>query len=211
MESARSMMSHANLPNRFWAETVTTASYLRNGSVTTALEDGKTPYEKWYGGKPKLEHLRVFGCTTYAHVSNCIRKKLDAKAEKLRFIGYSKNTKGYQLYNEQTNKVITRRDITFGESNFLHSSEAKQHGETLEVLFPTDAPETTREAEIQEPDNAIQDQQVCRSGRAHDQPNHFGNWVSYTATCKHFVNNVCEVPETKTIDLALSNPHAKEW
>jgi len=45
MESVRSMMSHAHLPNSFWAEVVATASYLRNHSVTTALEDGKTPYE----------------------------------------------------------------------------------------------------------------------------------------------------------------------
>ena len=30
MESARAMMSHANLPNPFWAEAVATAVYLRN-------------------------------------------------------------------------------------------------------------------------------------------------------------------------------------
>jgi len=109
------------------------------------------------------------------------------------------------LYNEQTNKEITRRDIAFDESSFLQSSEAKQHSETLEVLFPTDAPETMREAEIQEADYAIQDQQVHRSGRAHDRPDSLGNWVSYTVTCKHFVHNVCEVPEPKTIDEALSD------
>ena len=44
MESARSMMSHAHLPNRFWAEAVATASYLKNRSATTALEDGKTQF-----------------------------------------------------------------------------------------------------------------------------------------------------------------------
>ena len=79
MESAKSMISYVHLPNRFWAEAVATASYLRNHSVTTALEDGKTPYENWYGRKPNLEHLRVFGCTAYAHVPGCNGKKLDAK------------------------------------------------------------------------------------------------------------------------------------
>ena len=35
--------------------------------------------------------------------------------------------------------------------------------------------------------------------------------VSYTATCEHFVYNVCEVPEPKTTDEALSDPRVKEW
>ena len=30
VESARAMLSHSNLPNRFWAEAVSTAAYLRN-------------------------------------------------------------------------------------------------------------------------------------------------------------------------------------
>ena len=46
MESARSMLSHAQLPNRFWAEAVATAAYLRNHSATAAIANGKTPYEK---------------------------------------------------------------------------------------------------------------------------------------------------------------------
>ncbi len=98
MESARSMMSLVHVPNQFWAEAVATAAYLRNRSSTTALEEGKTPYEKWGGCKPNLEHLRVFSCVAYAHIPDCNRRKLDEKAEKLRFVGYSKNPKGYRLY-----------------------------------------------------------------------------------------------------------------
>ena len=30
--------------------------------------DGMTPYEAWYGYKPKAHHLRVFGCDAYAHI-----------------------------------------------------------------------------------------------------------------------------------------------
>ena len=45
MESARSMMTHAHLSNRFWTEAIATAAYLRNWLATTAFEDEKTPYE----------------------------------------------------------------------------------------------------------------------------------------------------------------------
>ena len=212
MESARSMMAHGHLPNRFWAEAVATASYLRNRSATTALEDGKTPFEKWYGRKPNLKHLRVFGCAAYAHIPDCNRRKLDGKAEKLRFVGYSKNPKGYRLHDERTNKVITRRDVIFDESNFLLSSETQRPSEGLEVLFPSEFPEiVTEEAGTQEADNAVPEQQARRSDRAHNPPEWLGDWVSYTANCEHFAYNVCQVPEPKTVDEALSSPHAKEW
>lgn len=102
MESARSMMAHARLPNCFWAEAVSTAAYLRNRTATTAFEKMLTPYERWYGVKPNVSNLRVFGCMAYAHVPDSGRTKLDKKAEKLRLVGYSTQSKGYRLWNEKT-------------------------------------------------------------------------------------------------------------
>ena len=55
-ECMRSMLSESNLPKRFWAETLSTATYLRNRSPTNAL-NGTTPYEAWTGDKPNVEHL----------------------------------------------------------------------------------------------------------------------------------------------------------
>ena len=209
MESARSMMSHAHVTNRFWAEAVATASYLRNRSPTTAVEEGKTPYEKWHGRRPDLEHIRVFGCAAYAHIPDCKRKKLDNKAEKLRFVGYSPTSKGYRLYSEHGNKMLTRRDVTFDETNFLLGPEKTQPG-SLEALFPADVnpPEEVEEAA---PEVVVPEQQTRRSDRAHNPPDRYGSWVSHIATCEHFAYNVCQVSEPKTIDEALAGPHAREW
>ena len=46
VEAVRSKLADAKLPYRFWAEALSTAVYLRNGSPTTAVE-GKTPFEAW--------------------------------------------------------------------------------------------------------------------------------------------------------------------
>ena len=62
VEAARSRLSHTDLSNAYWAEAVATATYLRNHLVSTALKAGETPYLLWYGKKPNLEHIRVFGC-----------------------------------------------------------------------------------------------------------------------------------------------------
>ena len=118
MESARAMLSHSNLPNKFWAEAVATAAYLRNRTTTSANEDQLTPYEKWYEHKPDIGHIRVFGCAAYSHVPSTERRKLDKKAQKLCFIGYSKNPKGYRLIDVSTEKVVTRRDVVFNETDF---------------------------------------------------------------------------------------------
>lgn len=91
-DAARSMLFHANLSNAYWAEAVSTATYLRNRMVTTALNSECIPYQFWYGQKPSLEHIHTFGCTVYCHIPDGNRRKLDKKAEKLLFIGYTEST-----------------------------------------------------------------------------------------------------------------------
>jgi transposase InsO family protein len=65
VESARSMLHGRSVPLRFWAEAVATAVYLKNRSPTVAVR-GATPYEAWFGRKPGVAHLRVFGCQAFA-------------------------------------------------------------------------------------------------------------------------------------------------
>ena len=65
---------------------VDTACYLKNRSPTSTLVD-KTPYEVWYGQKPSVAHLIVFGCEAFMHVPKEKKSKLDNKAEKCIFVG----------------------------------------------------------------------------------------------------------------------------
>ena len=83
LKSARSMMDHTGLPNRFWTEAVECAAYIRNRTPTSAIKGNKTPLEGWTGKKPDVSHFKVFGCMVYAHVSDAQRQKLDKKAVKL--------------------------------------------------------------------------------------------------------------------------------
>ena len=70
-----------------------TAAYLRNRVPTRTFKERVSPYEKWYGRKANLSHLKVFGCVAYAHIPDCQRSKLDKKAQKLMFVGYSTKSK----------------------------------------------------------------------------------------------------------------------
>ena len=102
VESARSMLLDANLPKVYWANT---AVYLKNRCPTKAVQ-GRTPYEAWYGKKPNVEHLKVFGCTAYAHIPKDERGKFDSKARKCVLLGYDDLTKGYRLYDVENKKII---------------------------------------------------------------------------------------------------------
>ncbi|OMO69325.1 Integrase, catalytic core [Corchorus capsularis] len=114
MEMSRCLLFEKKLPKKFWAEAVSTSVYLLNRLSTRAI-NGKTPYEAWYGVKPSVDHLRIFGCICYAYVPEVKRDKLDHKADTGIFLGYSSNVKGYRVYNLKTEKVILSRNVKFDE------------------------------------------------------------------------------------------------
>jgi len=199
VEAARSMMSHSGLSNAYWAEAVATAAYLRNRSVTTATD--KTPYERWYGRKPDLSNLRVFGCIAYAHVPDVMRHKLDKKAEKARFVGYSSNPKGYRLLDEGTGKVIVRRDVTFNETDF--GERAVKIDENTVVVEMTSSEPSQPVVQRERPQRQIRP--PVRYG-----VDEYADTALEDAVC-HNAFSACQILEPSTIDEALASDHATEW
>ncbi len=88
VEITRAMLNEKNLPNYFWVEAIATTVYIMNRTPTTAVH-GMTPEEKFTGKKPNVPHLKVFGCIAYVHVPDEKISKLNPKAKKCIFIGYS--------------------------------------------------------------------------------------------------------------------------
>ena len=113
-EVARAMLEEKSMPKFYWAEAVRTTVYLQNQICATRAQD-LWPHELYFGRKPNLAHLRVFGNIAYVHVSNKKQKKLDAKAKKCIFIGYSHDQKGYKCYNPWTKHVRVSQDVMFDE------------------------------------------------------------------------------------------------
>ncbi|KAJ4820349.1 polyprotein [Rhynchospora pubera] len=141
VELARSMLKSKNLPNLFWAEAVATAVYLLNLSPTKAVMN-RTPYEAWFERKPIVSHLRIFGCVAYTLVNSHSRKKLDAKSEKCIFIGYCIQSKGYRLYNPETQKIIISRNVMFDENT---SWRWNSEGAEASISLPDDEDEGSKE------------------------------------------------------------------
>ena len=119
-EIARALMSERNLPHYYWAEAVHTVVYIMNKTPTAAVH-GVTPEEKFCGRKPDLSHLKGFGCIAYVHILDELRNKLDPKAEKCVFVGYSLEQKGYRCYNPVMRELRVSRDVVFDEMSSWYS------------------------------------------------------------------------------------------
>lgn len=112
LEKARSMVQEAGL-HSMWGEAVLTAAYLCNRSPTSALKEKKTPYEIWYGRKPNIDKMRVFGSVAHTWVPKEKRNKLDPKSEKNVMVGYTAN--GYRIWDPRKRRVTVARDVVFDE------------------------------------------------------------------------------------------------
>ena len=148
--------------------------YLRNRCPTKAVQ-GKTPYEAWYGQKPRVDHLRVFGCDAFAHIPKDEGGKFDTKARKCILLGYGKETKAYRLYDPSQNKILYSRDVQFNEETKESRLDSSADDYKLIIEFPSNTiGETNEQSEDEQPDQI--DQTVVpirRSTRTRREPDYF--------------------------------------
>ncbi|RDX96422.1 hypothetical protein CR513_20927, partial [Mucuna pruriens] len=67
--------------------------------------------------------LKAFDCTVFMHTPSTSWSKLDLRAEKCIFIGYSPTQKGYRCCNPSTKKLDVSMDVTFLiHQHFFHKN-----------------------------------------------------------------------------------------
>ena len=116
VEAARCLLIDSKLPKNYWVRAVDTACYARN--LVVKDKNTKSAFEKFFGRKPRSDHLKVFGCVAYSKNRDASKKsKFDPKATKCLFIGYSDNTTAYLLQNIKTRQIFTSRNVRFNENN----------------------------------------------------------------------------------------------
>ena len=99
------MMSLTDLPLSFWGYALETAAFTLNRAPSKFVEP--TPYELWFGKKPKLSFLKVWGCDTY--IKRLQPHKLEPKSEKCVFIEYPKEIVGYTFYHRSGGMIFVAK------------------------------------------------------------------------------------------------------
>lgn len=134
MEMARSYLKEMKLPGMMWGEAVRHAVYVLNRLLTRALT-GVASYEAWYGKKPNVEHIRVFGCLSHMKVPSVTTRKLVDHSICVINLGREPGSKAYRLYNPKKKRIYVSNDVTF-EENKSCPWEREEESEINRVDFP---------------------------------------------------------------------------
>lgn len=102
------------MPTMMWGEAVRHAIYILNRLPTKALAE-EIPYEAWLGTKPRLDHIRVFGCLAHEKVQSNGLIKLDDMSVDMVYIGKELGTKANRPYNPNTGRLHVIHDMIFEE------------------------------------------------------------------------------------------------
>ena len=131
LDMVRSMMSITNLPLSFWGYALETTAFTLIRALSKFIE--MTPYELYFGKKPKVSFLKIWGCDNYV-------KRLQPdkpKSKKCVFIGYPKETIGYTFYHSSECKIFVAKNGTFLEKGFLSKEVNGRKVELDEVIVPS--------------------------------------------------------------------------
>jgi Reverse transcriptase (RNA-dependent DNA polymerase)/GAG-pre-integrase domain/Integrase core domain len=144
VELGRAMMKGQNLPEFLWEYAIANAAYLRNRSYTAVLKD-ITPYQKWYKGKPNIEHIREFGAPVWVLLQGQNKpRKMLPKSQRRAYVGYDDGSKSIKYYNAETRKVLNSRNYRFLNVNketppeeIEVAPDLPHEGETGDDMLPT--------------------------------------------------------------------------
>ena len=182
------MMSLTDLPLSFWGYALEIAAFTLHRAPSKSVET--TPYELWFGKKPKLSFLNVWGCDAY--VKKLQADKVEPKSEKCVFIGYPKETVGYTFSHISAGKFFVAKMDSFYRRSFLSKEVSGRKVELDEVIVPSPELEnsssqksvpvmpTPISEEVNDDDHETSDQvttKPCRSTRVRSAAEWYGNPV----------------------------------
>nr|GFB36437.1 retrovirus-related Pol polyprotein from transposon TNT 1-94 [Tanacetum cinerariifolium] len=120
VEAAHTMLIFSGLPKFLWDEALATACFTQNRSIIQTRYN-KTPYDLLRGRKPNVEYFHVFGSLCYPTNERDDLGKIKPKADIGVFIGYSKTSNGFGIYNQRTKKILETIHVNFDELTTMAS------------------------------------------------------------------------------------------
>jgi hypothetical protein len=103
------MMLTSGVAKKFWPEAFLAAVQVHNLSPLGGIE---TPHELFFGAKPDVRSLRMFGCEVYCHKTPLALTKLGERSERSLLLCCEQGTKGWRVLLE-SGDVVIRRNCLF--------------------------------------------------------------------------------------------------
>ncbi|GJT86226.1 retrovirus-related pol polyprotein from transposon TNT 1-94, partial [Tanacetum coccineum] len=139
IEASRTMLIFSRLPEFIWTETVATACFTQNRSIFHTRHN-KTHYELLRDRKPNVEYFHMFGSLCYPTNDRDDLGKMKPKADIGILIGYLETSRGFQIYNRRTKKIMETINVKFDELTTMASehdySEVCMYALTVSTIEP---------------------------------------------------------------------------
>jgi hypothetical protein len=160
MEAVKTVIHDQDHPMHLWDEAERTTVYVQNRLSHSAL-GFKTLEQMFIGKKPKVSHLKIFGCLVFVHIPKEKRTKLDPSGKKGIFVGYCEVSKAFRIYIPGYHHIEINIYVTFDKDATLKRSR-KFHLEEVYEEEPVDprVAETIKEVETTHDDEILEDRDM---------------------------------------------------
>ncbi|GKD04719.1 retrovirus-related pol polyprotein from transposon TNT 1-94 [Tanacetum coccineum] len=131
------MLSAAKVPLFFWAEAIATTCFTQNRSLVIPRHE-KTPYHIMNCRKPSVKFFHILGSLCYIVRDGENLDKMKEKGDACIFIGYSTQSRAYQVYNKRTRVIVKNIHVNFDELPQMasdHVTETVTTSNELDLLF----------------------------------------------------------------------------
>lgn len=112
--TVRVLLYGAGLPAQYWSAALLHAVYIHNRRVHSATR--RTPFESWFGRKPDLRNLRLFGSRVCVKMTGTRGAKLDRHDFKGIFLGYSATDTNIRYMDLETGVLKRSPHAVFDEA-----------------------------------------------------------------------------------------------
>lgn len=200
---SRCLLAEAQIHKKYWPEIVCAATYLKNRTLSNTIEK-KTPYEIFFGTKPNVSNLHLYGSKVFVRKPEQKRfSKWDKKADMGILVGYSEV--GYRVLIN--GKIIVARHVDIVEENVkcigLNECESDEEVYESSDNESLDSFKGTDENLGDENKNKIR-----KPERITNPPKRYEDYYVYN---NNIFANYCRADTPSTFEEALESNESKYW
>ncbi|XP_077237322.1 uncharacterized protein LOC143878999 [Tasmannia lanceolata] len=115
LDGTGTLLIQMGVPKTYWGDALLTARLLAN-RLPSSILGGSSPFALLHPQHDPFPLTpRVFGCVCFVHNLGPELDKLDPRAERCIFLGYSRTQKGYWCHSPRLRRSFVSADVTFFE------------------------------------------------------------------------------------------------
>jgi len=207
LDKSHAMLADAQLPKSYWLKALNYATFLYNVSSFCSITT--IPTKVYSGMKLDVLQLQVFGCVTYAHISEKSWDKLSAHSLPCTFLGFSQQCSAFHLIHQLSQRFIKSHDIIFDEGGPTSCQECiVLKSNTNNTLLTPSTPSTSSTSVPPSPSPSLMShpKRVTRPPIPDNNPRYS---VSSYSHCTNITD--IEAPEPKTYNEVMASPDTIKW